>query len=49
MILSQKAKIFWECFFTFSKFRFHFEHFRKKMTLIADVFSDLLTPKNVVR
>ena len=25
-------------FFSFSKFRLNFEHFQKKMTLIADVF-----------
>ena len=32
----------------FSKFRFNFEDFqREKMTLIADVFLNLRTPKHV--
>ena len=35
--------------FAFSKFRFDFEHFEKETTLIADVFSNLRTRKNVVR
>ena len=30
MQLSQKPKTFSLCFFTFSKFRFNFEHFQKK-------------------
>ena len=30
MQLSQKRKIFSEFFFTFSKFKFNFEHFQKK-------------------
>ena len=30
MQLSQKQKIFSDFFFTFSKFRFNFEHFQKK-------------------
>ena len=49
MQLSQKRKILSNFFFTFSKLRFNFEHFQKKMTLIADVFLNLQTPKNVVR
>ena len=49
MQLSQKRKIFSQFFFAFSKFRFNFEHFQKKITLIADVFSHLRNPKNVVR
>ena len=51
MQLSQKGKIFSEFFFffEFSKFRFNFEHFQKRMTLIADLFLNLRTPKNVVR
>ena len=36
-------------FFAFSEFVFNFEHFQKKMTLIADVFLSLRNPKNVVR
>ena len=32
------------------KYSFYFEHFQKKtMTLIADIFRQLSTPKNVVR
>ena len=38
MQLSQKPKIFPEFFFSFSTFRLKFEYFKKKMTLIADVF-----------
>ena len=49
MQLFQKRKTFSEFFFAFSKFRFNFDHFPKKMTLIADVFLNLQTPKNVVR
>ena len=52
MQLSHKRKSFSDfffIFFTFSKFTFNFEHFEKKMTLIADVFLNLWTPKNVVR
>ena len=48
-IISQTKNILSIFFFTFSKFRFNFEHFQKKMTLIADVFLKLRTPKNVVR
>ena len=36
-------------FLAFSKFRLNFEHFQTKMTLLADVFLDFQTPKNVVR
>ena len=35
--------------FAFSKFRFNFEHFQKNITLIADLFFNLRTTKNVVR
>ena len=42
MQLSQKGKLVSEFFFTFSKFRFNLEHFFKKMTLIADVFSEAI-------
>ena len=45
MQLSQTAKIFSSFFFTFSKFRFNFEHLKKKkMTVTADVFLNLRTP-----
>ena len=49
MQLSQKGKKFSEFFFPFSKFRFDFEHFQQQMALLADVFLNLRTPKNVVR
>ena len=49
MQLSQKQKTFSSFFFAFLKFEFSFEHFQKKMNLIADVFLNLRTPKNVVR
>ena len=38
MQLSQKRKIFAQFIFAFWKFRFNFENFQKKVTLIADVF-----------
>ena len=47
--LSEKRKIFIEFFFTFSKLRFNFEHFQKNMSLIADAFFNIRTPKYVVR
>ena len=52
MQLSEEAKTFSQFFFFcfgFSKFRINFEHFKKKMTLIADIFLNLGTPKNLVR
>ena len=49
MHLSEKGKIFSEFFFPFSKFRFNFERFQKSMALIADLFLNLRSPKNVVR
>ena len=41
MYLSQKQKIFSEFFSTFFKSALNFEHFQKKMTLIAYVFPKL--------
>ena len=49
MHLSQKQKGFCKLFCVFFKFISNFEHFQKKMTLIAYVFPKLQTPKNVVR
>ena len=37
----KKRKKFSECFFAFLKFRSNFEHFEKKMSLIAYVFPKL--------
>ena len=48
-ILSQKEKAFSQFFFAFSKFTLNFRNFRKKMTLIADLFPILCSTKNVVR
>ena len=36
-------------FFAFSKFTINFEFFQKKMIVIADVFLNFWTPKNVIR
>ena len=49
MQLFQKLKPFSEFFPAFSKSKVNFEHFRKKMTLIAYWFHRLRPTKNVVR
>ena len=49
MHLSQKQKIFSQFFTAFFKSALNFEHFQKKMTLIAYVFPKLTTTKNVLR
>ena len=49
MQLSQKRKIFSQFVFAFSKFRLNFEYFQKEMTLLADAFLNLRSPRNVVR
>ena len=49
MHLSQKPKIFSELFCAFFEFVLNFEHFQKKMTLIAYVFPKLPTTKDVLR
>ena len=49
MQLSQKRKIFSPVFLNFWNLDSTFEYFQKKMTLIADAFLSLGTPKNVVR
>ena len=49
MHLSQKQKIFSEFFSAFFKSALNFEHFQKKMSLIAYVFPKLPTTKNVLR
>ena len=48
MHLSQKEKIFSEFFSAFFESGLKFEHFQKKMTLIAYVFPKLPTTKNVL-
>ena len=49
ILLSQKQKTFSEFFSPFSKSTLNFEDFQKKMTLIADVFPKLPSPKMVIR
>ena len=50
MNLSEKGKIFSKPFFLhFLNLDFILNILKKKMTLIADVFLNLQTPKNVVR
>ena len=49
-LLSQKPKTFSEFFSSFLRSALNFEHFqKKKMTLIADVFPKLPSPKKVIR
>ena len=47
MQLSEKLKIFSGFFIAFFETTLTFEHFEKKMSLIAQVFLKLLTPKDV--
>ena len=49
ILLSQKQKTFSQFFSPFSKFTLNFEYFQKKMTLIADVFPKLPSPKKVIK
>ena len=49
MLLSQKQNIFSELFYAFFDSLLNFEHFQKKMTLIAYVFPKLRTTKDVLR
>ena len=49
ILLSQKQKTFSQFFSPFLKSKLNFQHFQKKMTLIADVFSKLPSPKKVIR
>ena len=49
MHLSQKQKVLSEFFAAFFEFALNFEHFEKKMTLIAYVFPKLPTTKKVLR
>ena len=49
ILLSHKQKTFSEFFSAFLKSTLNFEHFQKKMTLIADVFPKLPSPKKVIR
>ena len=49
ILLSQKQKTFFEFFSAFLKSTLNFEHFQKKINLIADVFPKLPSPKKVIR
>ena len=49
MHLSEKQKIFSEFLSAFFESALNFDHFQKKMTLIAYVFPKLPTTKNVLR
>ena len=46
--LSQKQKNFSQFFSEFLKSTLNFEHFQKKITLMADVFPKLPSPKKVI-
>ena len=49
MLLSQKQNIFPQFFSVFFEFALNFEHFQKKMNLIAYVFPKLPTTNDVLR
>ena len=49
MLLSQKQNIFSQFFCAFFESALNFEHFQKKMTLIAYVFPKLPTTKDMLR
>ena len=49
ILLSQKQKTFSEFFSAFLKSTLNFEHFQKKINLIADVFPKLPSAKKVIR
>ena len=49
MQLSIKTKDLFQYFFAILKPILSFEHLQKKMTLMANVFPKLRTPKNAVR
>ena len=50
VLFSQKQKTFSEFFFWFLKGTLNLDHFqKKKLTLIADVFPKLPSPKKVIR
>ena len=46
---SEKQKTFSDFFSAFLKSTLNFEHFKKNMTLIADIFPKLPSPKKVIR
>ena len=46
--LSQRQKLFYGSFLAFLKCALNLEHFEKKMSILALLFPELLTPKEVV-
>ena len=48
ILLSQKQKTFSEFFYGFLKSTLNFEHFEKKINLIADIFPKLPSTKIVI-
>ena len=49
ILISQKQKTFSQFFSAFLKFTLNLKSFKKKMTLTADVFPKLPSPKKVTR
>ena len=49
MRVSRKKKTFSDFFSAFLKSSLNFKHFQKKMTLTADLFPKLRTPKNKLK
>ena len=49
ILLSQKQNTFSQFFYQFSKSTLNFQHFQKKITLIAELFPKLPSPKKVSR
>ena len=49
ILLSQKHKTFFQFSSAFLISTLNFEHFQKKINVIADVFPKLPPPKNVIR
>ena len=49
ILLSEKQNTFSQYFSAFLKSTLNFEHFQKKMTLIADVFPKLPSLKKMIR
>ena len=49
ILLSQKRRTFSDFFSAFLKSTLNFEYFQRKMTLIANGFPKLPSPKNVIR
>ena len=47
--LSEKQKTFFDFFSAFLKSTLNFEHFQKKINVIADVFPKLPSPRKVIK